>query len=69
MSREDNESLSIRLNDLSSQNVILKYGNKAALQELADAYESYIINMFYGGDNKHESLETIQKLKAKHDIK
>jgi hypothetical protein len=65
----DNDSVRIKVLELSSENTILKYSNKAALQELADAYESYIINMFYGGDNKQESLETIQKIKAKHDIK
>lgn len=63
----DNDSVRIKVLELSSENTILKYSNKAALQELADAYEEYICFMWSSPSD--ELFEKIQKLKAKHNIK
>ena len=63
----DNDSVRIKVLELSSENTILKYSNQAALQELADAYEEYICFMWSSPSD--EAFEKIQKLKAKHNIK
>lgn len=63
----DNDSVRIKVLELSSENTILKYSNKAALQELADAYEEYIVTMWSSPLDK--LFDKIQKIKAKHDIK
>lgn len=65
----DNDSVRIKVLELSSENTILKYSNKAALQELADAYEYYIANINSKDNTFAESLERLQKIKSKHDIK
>jgi len=63
----DNDSVRIKVLELSSENTILKYSNQAALQELADAYEEYICFMWSSPSD--EAFDKIQKLKAKHNIK
>ena len=63
----DNDSVRIKVLELSSENTILKYSNQAALQELADAYEEYIVNIWSSPSD--EAFDKIQKLKAKHNIK
>ena len=63
----DSESKNIKIAELASENLILKYGGQAALQELADAYEEYICFMWSSPSD--EAFDKIQKLKAKHNIK
>lgn len=63
----DNDSVRIKVLELSSENTILKYSNQAASQELADAYEEYIVTMWSSPSD--ESFDKIQKLKTKHNIK
>ena len=63
----DNDSVRIKVLELSSENTILKYSNQAALQELADAYEEYICFMWSSPSD--EAFDKIQKLKTKHNIK
>ena len=62
----DNDSIRIKVLELSSENTILKYANKSALQELADAYEEYIVTMLSSPSD--ELFTKIQKLKTKHNL-
>jgi len=67
----DNESKNIKIAELASENMILKYGSQNALQELSNAYEEYIFNLLlvsgYYGDLPLR--DRINELKTKHDIK
>ena len=66
----DNDSIRIKVLELSSENTILKYSNQAALQELADAYEYYIASILhYGKYEMDKSVNELRKLKSKHNIK
>ena len=67
----DRDSLNIKVAELSSENMILKYGSKNALQELSNAYEEYIFNLFGLNESilNFPSRDRINQFKTKHDIK
>jgi dimeric dUTPase (all-alpha-NTP-PPase superfamily) len=67
----DNESKNIKIAELASENMILKYGSKNALQELSNAYEEYIFNLLLvsGVYENLPSRDRINQFKTKHDIK
>jgi hypothetical protein len=67
----DNESKNIKIAELASENLILKYGNHNALQELSNAYEEYIFNLLLVSEVFQDlpSRDRINQFKTKHDIK
>jgi hypothetical protein len=67
----DNESKNIKIAELASENMILKYGSHNALQELSNAYEEYIFNLLLvsGVYENLPSRDRINQFKTKHDIK
>ena len=67
----DNESKNIKIAELASENLILKYGNHNVLQELSNAYDEYIFNLLLvsGVYENLPSRDRINELKTKHDIK
>lgn len=67
----DNESKNIKIAELASENLILKYGSHNALQELSNAYEEYIFNLLLVSEVFQDlpSRDRINELKTKHDIK
>ena len=67
----DNESKNIKIAELASENLILKYGSHNALQELSNAYEEYIFNLLLvsGVYENLPSRDRINQFKTKHDIK
>lgn len=65
----DNESKNIKIAELSSENMILKYGSHNALQELSNAYEEYIFNLHLVSDyGDLPSRDRINQFKAKHNL-
>ena len=67
----DNESKNIKIAELASENLILKYGSHNALQELSNAYEEYIFNLLLVSEVFQDlpSRDRINELKTKHNIK
>ena len=67
----DRDSLNIKVAELSSENLILKYGSHNALQEMSNAYEEYIFNLLLVSEVFQDlpSRDRINELKTKHDIK
>jgi len=65
----DRDSLNIKVAELSSENLILKYGSHNALQELSNAYEEYIFNLHLVSDyGDLPSRDRINQFKAKHNL-
>ena len=67
----DNESKNIKIAELASENLILKYGSHNALQELSNAYEEYIFNLLLVSEVFQDlpSRDRINQFKTKHDKK
>jgi hypothetical protein len=66
----DNESKNIKIAELASENLILKYGSHNSLQELSNAYEEYIFNLLLVSEVFQDlpSRERINQFKVKHNL-
>lgn len=66
----DRDSLNIKVAELSSENLILKYGSHNALQEMSNAYEEYIFNLLLVSEVFQDlpSRDRINQFKAKNNL-